>query len=354
MVLSPHTEKPVPTHHRKRQAQHHKRNKDYDKHYWPFLPMLFIASIGLGLNILWTPLSSAFIQQDVLSYAVNTSLVGLLDETNGQRSGNGVGGLQLNGQLNQAAQAKAEDMVARNYWSHTTPDGKEPWQFITSTGYSYQTVGENLAYGFSNSTSTVTGWMNSPGHRANLLNANFQDVGFGIANSPDYLSNGQQTIVVAMYGKTAQPAAVAASAPITAAKAAVSQAAATAPSAQDKPTVASAATPAPTEDQQLAYNATMQVEAVVPETNRNAAALETHRITRLETVAASVPAQSVAAVFAVLAAAVALFVYRHLRALHRVVLHGEKFVLRHPYLDVSVAAALVISSLLTRTAGFIN
>ena len=152
----------------------------------------------VGISML---VNSLFLQPQVLSYATNTSTGGLLASTNVQRTNNGLSGLTLNSKLSQAAQAKANDMVARNYWSHNTPDGQEPWVFISNAGYDYLAAGENLAYGFATSEDTVTGWMNSPGHRANILNSNYQEVGFGMANSSNFVSNGEQTIVVAMYGK---------------------------------------------------------------------------------------------------------------------------------------------------------
>lgn len=160
-------------------------------------------AITLAASVLWAQPQFGFLQHDrgVLAYATNVSVAGLLDATNTQRSANSVGLLSENAQLNAAAQAKANDMVARDYWSHQTPDGEQPWVFITNAGYHYLSAGENLAYGFMTSSSTVTGWMNSPPHKANLLSPTFTEVGFGIANSPSYVGNGPQTIVVAMYGK---------------------------------------------------------------------------------------------------------------------------------------------------------
>jgi hypothetical protein len=74
-------------------------------------------------------------------------------------------------------------MAARDYWSHNTPDGQTPWSFITAAGYNYQTAGENLAYGFSTASDTVTGWMNSTEHRANILNGKFKELGVGVEPS---------------------------------------------------------------------------------------------------------------------------------------------------------------------------
>src|SRR6185369_9999820 len=107
--------------------------------------------------------------------------------------------LQLNDQLAAAAQAKANDMARRGYWSHVTPDGKQPWSFVEASGYQYEAAGENLAYGFGSSDEVMTAWMHSPEHRANILNSVYQDVGFATANVPNYRGTGPETIVVAMY-----------------------------------------------------------------------------------------------------------------------------------------------------------
>jgi hypothetical protein len=151
----------------------------------------------------------------VLAYASEMSRGGLLSGTNAARSANGFGAFALNSQLNNSAQAKAQDMANKNYWAHVAPDGTQPWYFFDQAGYSYIKAGENLAYGFSTSQAAVDGWMNSPSHRANIL-GDYIEVGFGIVNTPNYQSNGEQTIVVAHYGTqqtsapTAAPAAPAA------------------------------------------------------------------------------------------------------------------------------------------------
>jgi len=102
-----------------------------------------------------------------------------LADTNADRVANGIAPLQLNSQLDAAALAKAEDMVANNYWAHFRPsDGKTPWDFITEAGYNYKVAGENLAKGFRTPGGITNAWMNSPEHRANLLSAKYTDVGF--------------------------------------------------------------------------------------------------------------------------------------------------------------------------------
>ena len=79
----------------------------------------------------------------VLDYAASMSTSGLLSSTNSTRSSSGISALSLNAKLNAAAQAKANDMASRNYWSHNTPEGNPPWVFVNAQGYSYQKLGEN-------------------------------------------------------------------------------------------------------------------------------------------------------------------------------------------------------------------
>lgn len=181
---------------KKRHGSHHRHNIVYKKVYWPYLPVLLALLIILTFSLLH-PISS----QKVLSYATDISGRGLLEATNVKRQENGQKNLLLNQRLSDAAQAKANDMASRDYWSHETPEGEAPWVFIDQSGYAYRKAGENLAYGFKNNDATVIGWMNSPTHRENLLDPDYEEVGFGFANAPNYQHSGQETIIVAMYGQ---------------------------------------------------------------------------------------------------------------------------------------------------------
>jgi len=113
--------------------------------------------------------SSAITEQNIISL------------TNESRQQFSVAVLTENQILDKAAQAKADDMLAKGYFAHNSPDGRTPWDFITSAGYSYLMAGENLAVNFTEAESVETAWMNSPGHKANILNKNFQDIGIGIS-----------------------------------------------------------------------------------------------------------------------------------------------------------------------------
>lgn len=181
----------------RRRTTFKKHPRRYVKVYAPYLPAIIGLAISLSLLLPRESNSS----QSVLSYATDTSANTLLRETNEKRAGQNIGGLQLNGELSIAAQSKADDMAARNYWSHTTPDGKQPWYFIEKSGYKYSEAAENLAYGFTSSEETVNGWMNSSEHRKAMLGSSTVDVGFGIANAPNFQNQGQETIVVALYAK---------------------------------------------------------------------------------------------------------------------------------------------------------
>ena len=210
----------------------------FEQVHWPYLPILIIGSLLLLFGTQSGALQAAIRHPytKVLAYSSSMSINGLLSGTNASRAANGVATLSLNGKLDNAAQAKANDMAARNYWSHYTPEGNPPWVFVSAQGYSYQKLGENLATGFNDEQGAINGWMASPPHRVNMLDPAFSEVGFGFANNPNYTAGGggPMTIVVAFYGK---PVAVAAQHPAAPPPAA--------PSPKARPAVA-ASSPAPT------------------------------------------------------------------------------------------------------------
>jgi hypothetical protein len=283
----------------------------------------------------------------VLGYATNISVSALLQETNIQRGDNGQPALSLNSQLSQAAQAKATDMAQRDYWSHTTPDGQQPWQFIAAAGYSYSSAGENLAYGFDSSNGTVAGWMNSSGHRANMLNNSYSEVGFGIANAPSYQGDGEETIVVAMYAKpygiasptTLQTGRKETAPPVTKP--------AEQPVAQAQPTET---TPAPTTEAQPVKEEQPVVAAVTPKTED----LKAHPVSRID-VLTDGNAQWAALAASVLASlAFISLLLSHAKVWKRYLIRGEEFFIKHPLLDTVFVAVATFGFLLTRTSGFIH
>jgi Cysteine-rich secretory protein family len=336
MVLVTKKKRPTSAHHKRRQGQHHSHDTGYHKAYWPYLPIALIVGLGFVVNAFW-----GNIQQHVLSYATDMSIGSLLQETNEERRAAGLGSLTLNTQLNQAAQAKADDMAARNYWSHNTPNGDPPWVFFTNAGYKYQTAGENLAYGFATSTDTVIGWMNSPGHKANIVNTSYKEIGFGIANSPDYQGTGPETIVVAMYASPQVLAAAPAPQPAAPPK---SQ---PAPAPTPAPTPAPEPAPAPQEE----TNATPEV---AEPTKAVPATVAPQKVARLQLLAGSNAAWSMFAVSTIAIVSIVIFFLRHGMLWHRVLVKGEAFIHKHPFLDITLVALATVGIVLTQTDGIIR
>jgi len=100
---------------------------------------------------------------------------------NQDRASASVGALSEDALLDKAAQAKADDMAAKGYFSHIDPSGNAPWVWFKKVGYYYYGAGENLAIDFSDAQSLNTAWMNSPAHRANIVRGTYSRVGIGIA-----------------------------------------------------------------------------------------------------------------------------------------------------------------------------
>ncbi|MEU2714255.1 sigma-70 family RNA polymerase sigma factor [Streptomyces sp. NPDC007205] len=99
---------------------------------------------------------------------------------NKERAAAGCGPLAEDPQLQKAAQGQSDDMAARHFFDHTNPDGADPGQRITAAGYRWSTYGENIAQGQQTAAAVMDSWMNSPGHRANILNCSFKDIGVGV------------------------------------------------------------------------------------------------------------------------------------------------------------------------------
>lgn len=94
--------------------------------------------------------------------------------------------LAYNAQLTQAAQAHATDLATRNYFSHTSLDGRTVAQRITATGYAWVAIGENIAAGQTTPEQVVAGWLQSEGHCRNIMNPAYKDLGVGYAQGGSY------------------------------------------------------------------------------------------------------------------------------------------------------------------------
>ena len=114
---------------------------------------------------------------------------------NKERAANGLAPLTVNAQVTKSATLKSEDMAKLNYFSHTSPTYGSPFDMMKQFGISYRSAGENIAKGQATPQQVMQGWMNSPGHRANILNSSFTQIGVGIAkNSQGQLIWTQQFI----------------------------------------------------------------------------------------------------------------------------------------------------------------
>jgi len=105
----------------------------------------------------------------------------LVDLANGDRATQHLGTLTINERLVAAAQAKANDMAAKSYFAHVSPEGVNPWHWFTQAGYKFEYAGENLAVDFNDSADVNSAWMNSPTHRQNILDPHFTEIGIAIA-----------------------------------------------------------------------------------------------------------------------------------------------------------------------------
>ncbi|MEV5872957.1 CAP domain-containing protein [Streptomyces sp. NPDC052101] len=110
----------------------------------------------------------------------------ILQLVNAERAKVGCHPLTLNPTLTKAAQAHSADMAAHRNMSHTGSDGSSPGDRITRAGYSWSEYGENVAYGYATADEVMAGWMSSPGHRANILNCSFKEIGIGLAQPGSY------------------------------------------------------------------------------------------------------------------------------------------------------------------------
>lgn len=136
----------------------------------------------------------------------------LVTLTNEERSDDALPTLVRNSTLDEAAQMKAEDMAKYSYFAHESPSGVTPWHWFKEAGYNYAYAGENLAVHFNDSDEVVRAWMNSPGHRANIMGNSYAEIGIGTAKG---VYKGAPTVyVVQLFGTPLSPAVTATVKPV--------------------------------------------------------------------------------------------------------------------------------------------
>lgn len=287
---------------KKQHGLHHKHGNQYLKVYWPYIPVAIVVFGGIIASLV------------ILSTRGNTTTsnsitqASLLTTTNQIRESDSLQPLQQNSDLATAAQIKANDMAMKDYWSPTSPSGQTPWGIIQTTGYKFSTAGENLAYGFSNSQTLQNAWDASASHKANIVNSSYTSVGFGIAEAPDYMGTGPQTIVVAFY---AAPVGETAS-------------------------------------------VNTNNGGVLPFTSASLVEPKSQTVARVETLTGNHSYLSVFIVGIVAGTALAIIVVRHGLVFRRWAFEGERLIIKHPIIDLCLVAVILGAASLNQTVGIIR
>ena len=175
----------------------HPHNNQKAKILWTQSIFILLGLYLMGRSIIDITIG---LRPGVLGYASQIDTKKIIELTNARRLSANSGMVKENPELTAAANAKVNDMFSKNYWSHVSPTGTEPWFFVSKAGYKYKHAGENLARDFSNPRDVVTAWMASPTHKKNLLDKRYKDI--GVAVKDGYINGVETTIVVQLFGTT--------------------------------------------------------------------------------------------------------------------------------------------------------
>jgi uncharacterized YkwD family protein len=129
---------------------------------------------------------SAPVQSPTSNVSASTQVQQILALVNQERAKAGLAPLKLSAALDNMASAKAADMRDKNYFDHQSPTYGSPFDMMTKWGINYSYAGENIAAGQQSPADVMNSWMNSPGHRANILNPNYTELGVGLAKGGSY------------------------------------------------------------------------------------------------------------------------------------------------------------------------
>lgn len=175
----------------------HEEN-DYKPHFFREVSVSFILFLSVFL-LGSSAGSSFFIHRTVLGAEIASSV--LIDLTNESRIAYRQTPLIRNPKLDKAAEMKGQDMSSKGYFAHDSPEGVTPWYWFKQAGYTFLYAGENLAINFTDSSDVEEAWLNSPLHRANILNVEFREIGLATVKG---VYNDYPTIyIVQMFGTPA-------------------------------------------------------------------------------------------------------------------------------------------------------
>jgi len=152
---------------------------DHQPHLLRPQSVIFVCMLALIVESIFLFGSSYIIPRSKLFGVILVNA--LINGTNQARTTDGLSSLHESPLLDAAAQEKANDMVANNYFAHTSPSGLSPWYWFENVGYNFTAAGENLAVDFTDSQDVTAAWLNSPEHRANILTAGYTDIGMATA-----------------------------------------------------------------------------------------------------------------------------------------------------------------------------
>jgi uncharacterized protein YkwD len=115
--------------------------------------------------------------------ALEPEVEAFVDQMNAHRATVGCAALTWNPSVADVALGHSRDMIERNFFAHTNPDGASPFDRMSAAGISFSRAAENIAYGYPTATAVLTAWLNSPGHRSNIENCALTEHGVGLAGT---------------------------------------------------------------------------------------------------------------------------------------------------------------------------
>lgn len=181
-------------------------SSNWNNTFWKFTASIALALGFFLLNWSWLPTARLTAQAapalpasaaEIRASAVATVYLPLVVKApypeeelrlliNAERTSRGLTPLTFDSLLAQVAEAHSQDMIDRNFFDHTNPDGLDPGDRVANAGYSASSVGETIGAGYTTPAAMLTGWMNSPGHRGILLSPNFTKIGLGYVTGGTY------------------------------------------------------------------------------------------------------------------------------------------------------------------------
>jgi uncharacterized YkwD family protein len=180
------------------QFPHSKRIQQGNYWYYSFQPEMVTPRMGIPQQPKRSVVPQAPSQNQVIrtpaqpsvqpTTGINKIALQVIDLTNAQRKKNGLPLLKADAALSKVAQTKTYDMETKHYFSHTSPTYGSPFDMMRDFGVTYRTAGENIAMGQPTAQEVVNAWMNSEGHRKNILSPNYTNIGVGFTQTGNYWS----------------------------------------------------------------------------------------------------------------------------------------------------------------------